>query len=221
MKDGNGEKQSHTNVFSFLDRLIDCCVRHLSPVPSYSIFHAPKTLRRPPGNAVRRSTNVTSPTNFNEESQRGKSTRNGILRHQPRTLKRRPTRRFPLDRTVDTSLTHLITSFLLTRGTVIYRGRATDFLQSRRTMEGMISRQLRGLESTDILEPTSKISTHKWRQGLSTQLLILPRSTALSLPRPINPGRRVYYGTSHVVPTAALGSHKEPGIGRLPMVKLV
>ena len=38
-------------------------------------------------------------------------------------------------------------------------------------MEGMISIQLWGLEPDDILEPTSKISTLKWRQGLITKLI--------------------------------------------------
>ena len=81
-------------------------------------------------------------------------------------------------------LTTVLLNFLLTRGTMIYRGRALtvdhpyiDFWQSQETigwqctMEGMLSIKLRDLDPYDILDPSSKISIPQWRHNLITKLL--------------------------------------------------
>jgi hypothetical protein len=82
------------------------------------------------------------------------------------------------------SLSSFISNFLLTRGSMIYRGRPlfvdhpyTRLWQSqehigwRRTMEGMISIKLKDLDASDILDQSSKLSVRQWRCLLVTKLI--------------------------------------------------
>jgi hypothetical protein len=87
---------------------------------------------------------------------------------------------------VDTSpdLSYLITAFLLTRGTMMDKGRPIpvehpfiDFIRSqeiigwRCTMEGMVSKELLRLDLSDILLPSSKLTKDRWVHGLISRLL--------------------------------------------------